>query len=220
MKEIFIYGIGDFAKLMLHYFKTDSSYNVIGFCADSKYINDEEFCKLPIISFEEINLIYPSSKYQVFVAIGYSNMRSRKIIYNKIKSKNYQCVNYISSKATLANNIIIGENNVILENVVIEPFANIGNNNVIWSSSNICHNTKIHSHCFIAAQTLVGGFSEIKENCFLGFNSTVLQNIVLEDETLVAAKTLINRNTKKCTKYMGIPAKLISIHKDNGIQIK
>ena len=220
MKEIFIYGIGDFAKLMLHYFKTDSSYNVIGFCADRKYINDEEFCKLPIISFEEINLIYPSNKYQVFVAIGYSNMRARKIIYNKIKSKNYQCVNYISSKAILANNIIIGENNVILENVVIEPFANIGNNNIIWSSSNICHNTKIHSHCFIAAQTLVGGFCEIKENCFLGFNSTVLQNIVLEDETLVSAKTLINKNTTKCTKYIGIPGKLISNHKDNGIQIK
>lgn len=218
--EVVIYGIGTFAKLLYYYFTKDSNYKVVAFCADRIYIKDKNFCNLPLIPFEDLERSYSPEKFKVFVAVGYSNMRARKIMFDKIKSKNYECVNYISSKAIIDSSFTIGENNVILENVVIEPFANIGNNNVIWSSSNICHNTKIHSHCFIAAQTLVGGFSEIKENCFLGFNSTVLQNIVLEDETLVAAKTLINRNTKKCTKYMGIPAKLISIHKDNGIQIK
>ena len=220
MKEIFIYGIGDFAKLMLYYFKTDSTYEVVGFCADNEYIKGSEFCELPIIPFKEIDLIYPYTKYEVFVAIGYSNMRNRKIVYNKIKSKNYNCVNYISSKSIIADNIIIGENNVILENAVIEPFSKIGNNNIIWSSSNICHNTNVDSHCFIAAKSLIGGFSEIKENCFLGFNSTVLQNIVLEIETLVGTKTLINKNTKKYTKYIGIPAKVISNHKKEGIVIK
>lgn len=220
MEKIFIYGLGDFAKLMLFYFKTDSSYDVVGFCADSRYINDTTFCELPVVPFEKIDSIYPCKEYKVFIAVGYSNMRSRKILYNKIKLKKYKCVNYISSKAKIASNTIMGENNVVLENSVIEPFSNIGNNNIIWSSSNICHNTKIGSHCFFAAQALVGGFSEIKENCFLGFNSTIIQKIILEDETFVGAKTLISKNTKKYTKYIGIPAKEVDNHKDNGIKVK
>lgn len=72
MQNIFIYGIGDFARLMLHYFTTDSSYQVVGFCADQKYITCDKFCELPVVPLEEIDLIYPFDKYQVFIAIGYS----------------------------------------------------------------------------------------------------------------------------------------------------
>lgn len=218
--DLIVYGKGDFAKLMLHYFSTDSKYNVVAFCVDKSYLDNETFCNLPLISFEDLETKYPSDRFKAFVAIGYSNMKARKVMFDKIKSKNYKCVNYISSKAIIDSSFIIGENNVILENTVIEPFVKIENNNIIWSSCNICHDVFIDSHSFIAAQTLIGGFSKIKNNCFIGFNSTIIQNIILENETLVGAKSLILKDTKSHTKYIGNPAKSISNHKEEGIKIK
>ena len=218
--SIIIYGKGDFAKLMLHYFNIDSQYRAVAFCVDKIYLDSEFFCDLPLISFEDLEIKYPPNKFKAFVAIGYSNMRARKIMFDKIKSKNYECVNYISSKAIIDSSFTIGENNVILENTVIEPFVKITNNNIIWSSSNICHDVFIDSHSFIAAQTLIGGFSKIKNNCFVGFNSTIIQNIVLENETLVGAKSLVLKNTKSFTKYIGNPAKSVSTHEQEGIKIK
>lgn len=220
MKEILIYGLGDFAKLALHYFSKYSEYKVISFCADEKYIVDSYFCNLPIISFEQIENLYPPSKYSIFIAVGYTSMRNRKIMFEKIKLKNYNCVNFISPYSIIDSTVQIGENNFILENCVIEPFSTIDNNNIIWSSVNICHNVKIHSHSFIASKSLIGGFSEIKNNCFIGFNSNIIQNIVVENETLIGTNSLILRNTEAYSKYLGSPAKKVSSHREKGIKIR
>ena len=217
--DIIIYGKGDFAKLMLYYFNIDSGYNVVAFCVDKLYLDDETFCNLPLISFEDVETKYSPDKFKAFVAIGYSNMRSRKIMFDKIKSKNYECANYISSKAIIDRNVIIGENNVILENTVIEPFVKVENNSIIWSSCNICHDVTLGSHNFVAAQSLIGGFSRIKDNSFIGFNSTIIQSIIIENETLIGAKSLVMSNTKSYEKYLGNPAKYVSSHKNVGIKI-
>jgi len=218
--NIIIYGKGDFAKLVYYYLKNDSKYVVCGFCVDEKYLDSEVFCELPLISFESIEKTYPSSSYKIFVAIGYANMRARKIMYMKAKDKGYQFINYISSKAYIDSSVVIGVNNIVLQGSTIEAFVEIGDNNIIWASCNISHNVKIESHSFISTQSLIGGFSEIKNNCFLGFNSTVIDNVIIENETLVGAKTLILKNTQKYTKYIGNPAKKVSTHKNVGIHIK
>ena len=220
MKEILIYGLGDFAKLVLHYFSKDINIKVVAFCADKEYIKEQKFCNLPVVSFEQLENLYSSEKYSIFVAAGYSFMRNRVIMYEKIKLKGYTCVNYISSQAVIDSTVEIGENNLILENCVIEPFTIIGNNNIIWSSCNICHDVNIESHSFIASQSLLGGFACVRDNCFLGFNSTVLQYVTLAKETLVGAKSLILSNTEEYSKYIGNPAINVGNHKENGISIQ
>ena len=220
IKNVVIYGKGDFASLMYHYLRYYSLYKVVAFCVDEQYLDNDTFCGLPLISFNNIDILYPALEYSVFVVVGYSNMRARKVMYKKIKNKKYDCINYISPKSIIDKSVLIGENNIILENSVIEPFTVIGDNNVIWSSSNICHNVIIKSHSFISSKSLIGGFSTIKDNCFLGFNSTVLQDVVLEGETLVGAKSLILKSTEPFSKYVGSPAEKISSHKEGGISIK
>jgi sugar O-acyltransferase (sialic acid O-acetyltransferase NeuD family) len=219
-KKIVIYGIGNFSKLIYHYLKSNSNDSVVAFCVDKKYINETHFCNLPLLSFENIETKYPPSKYNILVLIGYSDMRAKKLVFNKVKKKGYMCINYISPRAIIADNVSIGENNIILENVIIEPFTKIGNNNTIWSSVNICHNVVIQSHSFIASKTLVGGFSKIHNNCFIGFNSTIIDNVTLKKESLIGANSLILNDTLKYSKYIGTPAKKYSKHKKHGIKIK
>ncbi len=219
MEDIIIYGKGDFAKLMLHYFNTDSNYNVVAFCGDEQFLDNNVFCNLPLVSFEDATKHYPVNLFKIFVAVGYSDMRVRKRMYEKAKEKRYDCVNYISSKSVINTSAEIGENNVILENAVLEAFVEVGNNNIIWSSSNICHNVVIMSHSFIAAQSLIGGFSKVEDNCFLGFNSTIIERTILEEETLVGAKSLILKSTQKYGRYLGVPAVIKGSHKESGIRI-
>lgn len=219
MNKVIIYGIGDFAKLMHYYFTVDSTYDVVAFCADKKYITKNFFCDLPIIPFESIDNYYSPDEYMIFIAVGYSNMRSRVSLYEKVKLKKYKSPNYISSKALVSNNVDIGDNNVFMADVVVEPFVKVGSNNIFWSSSTICHDVNIASHSFIAAQTLIGGGVLVGDNCFIGFNATILQHLKLANETLVGAKSLIKNDTKQFTKYIGIPAKSMGKHESTGIKI-
>ncbi len=218
--KIIIYGNSDFAELMHYYFTVYSKYEVVAFCVDKEYINSKTFLNKPLIAFEDIKELYDIDNYQFFVAVGYKNMRARKLLYEKVKAKGYKFVSFISPKANVDESNIIGDNNAILHNAVLEPFAKVGNNNIINTNSIICHHAEIFNDCFIAANSLIGGFTKVKNNCFIGFSSTILQKLVIEDETLIAAGTLMPNDSKKYTMYAGIPAKVKSTHQDNGIQLK
>ena len=218
--KIIIYGNSDFAELMHYYFTTDSIYEVIGFCVDKDYIKSDKFLNIPLVPFEIVDKVFPPTEYKMFVAVGYKNMRLRKELYKKTIDKGYSHINYISSKAVVDKSNIIGKNNAILHNVVLEPFSKIGDNNIINTNVIICHHAEILNDCFIAAKTLVGGFTIIKNNCFLGFSSTILQKLIIEDETLIAAGSIVNKSSLKCDFLAGVPAKFISNHKQNGIKIK
>ena len=218
--KIIIYGKGDFARLMLYYFTKDAKYRVSAFCVDNAYKkNESQFCDLPLVSIFDVQKLYPPTEYKVFVAVGYSQMRNRVVMYDRIKLLGYQCVNYISPFANIDESVILGQNNAIFPQVLIEPFVTIKDNNIIWSSAIICHNVEMHSHCFLAAQTLVGGFSKISNNCFIGFNATISENICINNETLVGAKSLVKEDTNSYSKNIGIPSKIISTHKKEGIHL-
>ncbi len=218
--KLVIYGNSDFAELMHYYFTSDSQYEVVGFCVDKEYIKSKTFLDKPLVSFDKVDKIFPPEKFNMFVAVGYKSMRLRKTLFDKTLSLGYKHVNYISSNAHIDSSNIIGENNALLHNVVLEPFAKIGNNNIINTNAIICHHSEIKDDCFVAARSTIGGFSILNNNCFIGFSSTILQKLTIESETLIAAGTIMNIDSKECTMYAGIPAKLISSHKENGIEIK
>jgi len=220
MSKLVIYGLGDFAKAMRYYFEKDTVYRVVAYCADSPYINQNEFDGLPVVPFEDVQDIFPNDDYKMFVAVGYSKMRVRKAMYVKACSKNYTMVNYISPLANIDPSTLLGVNNVVLQGTQIEPFCCIGNNNIIWSSVNISHDVKIASHCFVASQSLLGGRVQVGEGCFLGFNCSIIQEVVLAEETLVGAKSLVLSDTAPFSKNIGLPSKLVGFHIQEGIVIK
>ncbi len=220
MTKLVVYGLGDFAKAMRFYFERDTHYRVEAYCADSPFIEKNVFDGLPVVAFEDVQDSYPSDNFKMFVAVGYSNMRARKVMYINACKKNYTFVNYISPHANIDASTIIGVNNVVLQGTQIEPLCTVGNNNIIWSSVNICHDTIIGSHCFFASQSLMGGFSKAGDNCFVGFNATVIQHVTLADETLVGTKSLILNDTKPYSKNIGIPAKCVSFHFEEGIVVR
>lgn len=219
-RKMVIYGGGPFAKLMRHLFERDMAYVVVAYCLDRDFITSCEIEGVPIVPFDEVENLFPPQEFDMFVAIGYSNMRNRVLMYEKAKQKKYVLANYVSSNSVVSDSAIVGENNVFFQGVQIEPFVNIGDNNVFWSSVNICHDVIIASHSFIAAKSIVGGFSEIGDNCFLGFNSTIIQNIKVADESLIGACALVISNTREYSKNIGIPAKETGRHIDDGIKIK
>lgn len=91
---------------MLHYFNTDSNYNVVAFCVDNKYLDSDSFCALPLSTFEDIEQKFPPSKTEAFVAVGYSNMRAKKSS-SKIFFKIYAYFTESNPDSTVANFSII-----------------------------------------------------------------------------------------------------------------
>jgi len=222
MKEIVIYGVGDFAETLSSYIEEENQYKIVAYVVDAQYKpqNSTVFNDKPLLTVEAF---LSNEQYEgccILLAVGYSNMRARKLMFDKAINTGREIVNFVSNKAIVHKSVLLGIGNIIFPNTVIEPNVKIGNNNIIWSSVNISHDVKIGCHSFFASQSLLGGFVVVNDNCFVGFKGTVLQEVTLDIETLVGACSLIAEKTVPHGKYVGIPATLVSTHCKKGISIK
>ena len=182
----------------------------MGFVVDEAYKSEDKFLSLPVLTWDQACRNYSTDEAFFFVAIGYKNMRLRAESYASIKAKGYECINIISSASFVANDLVSGDNNIIMPGVVVEPGVVMGANNVIWSNATICHDCTMGSHNFIASNVTIGGEVNIGNQNFFGFSTTVLQQIVIGSETLIGAQTLVTQDTTNLSEYRGSPAKKIA----------
>jgi sugar O-acyltransferase (sialic acid O-acetyltransferase NeuD family) len=194
-RKLLIFGNSILAKVMLFYFKRDSSYDVAGFTVDRKYISDESFCDLQVFPFEDIEKTHPKTEFEVFVAIGPSKMNAvREDVYKRVKSKGYDCATYISSHAICDSPL--GENCFVGDMTIIQPFVKIGYNNFFFEKACIGNDSVIKNNCYFSPLSTIGTFSEVHSNCILGTGSIIKTNVKVAERTLVGASCYISKNTK------------------------
>ena len=215
-----IYGAGPLARLMHFYFTVNNDYEVSHFCIDREYLNQESFCGLPLIPFDQVEEICPPQTHQMFVAIGYKQMRARKLLFDRAKEKGYRCASYVSPHAIVNQGAVMGENNVLMDQVVMEPFSRMGDNNLYWSGTLISHGCLIGNHNYVSAKVVIGGESTMEDGCFLGNTACTINNIVLREETMLLPGAVAHKDCLAFTKYFGNPAKPVGTHQEKGIIIE
>lgn len=202
-KKLVIAGNTSNARLAKFFFDTDSEYEVAAFTVNKEYIKEKYFEGLPLVSLEEIEKTYPASEYELFVAVGYTDMnRIREKIYYQCKEKGYTLANYISSRCSFLTQFPTGDNCFILEDNTIQPYVKIGNNVVLWSGNHIGHDVIIEDHNFISSHVVISGFVTVKRNCFIGVNATLRDAITIAPETLIAAGAVIMKDTVEKGVYL------------------
>lgn len=211
MKPVIVFGNQDSASTTHYYLSTDSARRVVAFTVDQDRITSATHEGLPVVPFERIQEQFPPDQVDFIFPAGFqlSNPYNTNIFrqdrYQLIKSMGYQFVNYISSRAMVADNVVIGENVLIYEGAIVQPFVEIGNNTIIRSGVNLGHHCVVQDHCFISAEVTVGSRTRIGSQTFIGLNTTILNSITVADGSFIGSSTLINRDTQAFSKNLGIP---------------
>ena len=194
--EVVIFGVSQLASLAHFYLKHDSSYEVVAFTVDKAYLPEDDFEGLPVVAFEEVEKLYPPEDFKMFLPISFKQMSHlRREKYEAAKEKGYECVSYVSSKATTWSDLDVGENCFIFEDNTIQPYVKIGNNCVLWSGNHIGHHTVIKDHVFITSQVVISGCCVIEEHAFFGVNATIRDETTIGKETLVGMGAIITKDT-------------------------
>lgn len=215
MRPVVIVGVGELAQLAHYYLVKDSPRQVVGFTVDESYLESSEFAGLPLVSFDRIQEKFPPDDFDLFVAIGYSNLnaaRAQKCA--NAKDLGYRLASYISSRASVWPDLTVGDNCFIMEGTLIQPFVKIGNNVIIWCGGLISHHVEIADNCFIASGAIISGGVKIEANCFIGVNATVRQHVTIGRNCIVGAGALILKDAPTETGYLagetknsGIPSR-------------
>lgn len=207
MAEVIVFGLLDTAELAHYYLTNDSPHEVVAFTVHGKYKTQSTFKGLPVVDFEDLQVKYPPSRFQLFAPMTARKMNKiRESIYLEGKTKGYSFVSYISSYCTLFDNEI-GENCFILEDNTIQPFTKIGNNVILWSGNHIGHHGVIEDHVFFTSHVVMSGHCSIGANCFFGVNATIRDYSKLGKGTLVGMGAVLTKTqTEEWSIYVGSPA--------------
>jgi sugar O-acyltransferase (sialic acid O-acetyltransferase NeuD family) len=211
MAKVVIFGTELTAELAHYYLSTDSDHEIVAFTVHEQYLKETSFKNLPVVAFETLQQTYPPAEYQFFsplTEIGMNKFRAG--VYADAKAKGYDCINYISSHATVLTTDI-GENNFILEDNTIQPFVRIGNNNVFWSGNHIGHHGVIGDHVFFTSHVVLSGRCQVGDYCFFGVNATIRDLLTIGEGTLLAMGANLTKHTPAWSVWKGNPATMMSM---------
>lgn len=178
-QDIVIFGVGDMAQVVAVYIRAHSDLNIVGYTLDHAYRQADSFDGLPLVSWEELEKEFPPSQVKLFGPLTYQRMNTvRRDRYLEGKARGYSFVSFIHPGSHIYTDDI-GENCLILEQNVIQPFVSIGNNVIIWSGNHIGHHAKVGNHVFIASQVGMAGSVVIGDECHLGAQVGIVQGVTL-----------------------------------------
>lgn len=207
-KKLVIFGKGELAELANFYFTNDSNYEVEAFALDPEYISESTYLDKPLVPFDKVHLIYPPENFEMYVAIGYSNLNeNRKNKYLQAKEKGYTLASYVSSKSTSWEGLTVGENTFIMEDNTIMPFCSIGNNVLVWVNSILAHHMVVEDHVTITSHCAIGGNVIIKEQAFIGLNASVRNNITVGKAAVIGTSANVVKDVEPYSVMLGNPAK-------------
>lgn len=215
MGKVIVFGNSVFAEHVYFLLTHDSPHEVVAFTVDSKYIIKDKLFGLPVVPFENVESVFSPSEHNMTVAISFQRVnRLREEKYFQAKAKGYHLISYISSKATSFPGLVAGDNCIILENSIIGPFVEVGNDVFIGSGAIIGHHTVIKNHSFISPGAVILGGVTVGEYCLIGANATVKEDVEIAKECIVGSGVSINRNTQEKGVYINPPPELLPKRSD------
>jgi sugar O-acyltransferase (sialic acid O-acetyltransferase NeuD family) len=209
-KKVVLYGNGQMATFAHAVLTHDSPYEVVAYSVDDALITEKTILGLPVVPFEEVERFYPPEDHAAHIAVGFRRMNGvRAEKYCQAKVKGYELITYVSSRAFRWPDLIIGDNCWVLENTILHPFVEIGNDVYLGSACHIGHNSTIGDHSFMAGLAGLAGGVQVGTHCFFGIHCTVRNGLKIADRCVIGAGATVLRSTRESGVYVTRQASLL-----------
>ena len=210
-QPVVVFGNNTFASLAAYCLTHDSPYRVAAFTVDRAYVGSGFHEGLPVVAFEELTSHCPPGDMLLLIPLGYHAINSlRRDRYLAAKALGYEFISYVSSRASTWPDLLVGENCLIYEHAIIQPYARIGNNVIIRSGAHISHHCTVADHAFVAAEVVMGGEGYVGEQAFVGVGAVLRDRIRIAKRTFIGAGAVVVQDTQADGVYVGNPARKAS----------
>jgi len=206
--DVVIFGVGLTARMAAYVLAHDSPHRPVAFTVHERFVTKAEFAGLPVRRFEDLERAHPPERFALLAPLGWTRMGElRAGVLREGKRKGYRLITYVSSRAMTWPGFVAGENCMVYDGVIVEPFARIGENCIIRAGATLSHDVELGDHCFVAPRASIGGRVEIGANCVIGANSTISSGVRIAPRCFIAAGAVVTADTQPDGIYRGNPAR-------------
>lgn len=207
--RLVIFGAGDLAEICHHYFTRYTEHAVDGFAVDEAYHDSTHLLDLPVLPVHDAIDTWPPSTHGMFVAVGYGGRnRHRQAKCEEMRARGYHLHSFVHPSA-VADGLVMGDNCLVSEHAVVQPYARLGDGVVVRAGSIVGHHATIGSYGYIAPGVTMGGGCQIGRRVFLGAGALLRDRIDLADDVEIGMGGVVTKTIDRPGVYVGFPARQI-----------
>ena len=177
MEKILLVGAGGFGRVVLEHARQGYDCAFVD-DADAKEINGASI----VGKIADIGNLYEVYK-KLIVTIG--NNKLREQIYQEAKRIGYEFPNIIVPSAYISPYASIGHGCVILNNVVIQNNAKVGNGVILNPGVEIHHDSVIGDNVLIYTNTVVRSLARVGNRVHLGSTLTISNEVIVPEDAKI-----------------------------------
>lgn len=205
---VVVFGNNTFASLAAYCLTHDSRYRVVAFTVDRAFLGAGSHEGLAVVPFDELARHYPPGEVRLLIPLGYHAINGlRRERYLAAKASGYEFISYISSRASTWPDLQVGENCLIYEHAIINPYARIGDNVYIGTGAHISHHCQVANHAFVAAGVILSGNVKVGEQAFIGAGAIVRDGLTIAERSFIGIGAVVVADTEPGGVYVGNPAR-------------
>lgn len=205
---IVVFGVHGLSRLAAHVLTHEGGRRVAAFTVHRRFCEGNTVDGHPVVPFEDLEQSHPPQHFALFAPIGWRRMCGlRAEVFEEARARGYRCASYVSARAITWPDLTIGDNVIVYDSVVIQPFTRIGHGCVVRSGAFLSHDVQVGDHCFIASRATVGGGAVVGERCVIGLNATICSGVRVAPRCFVTAGAVLTTDTEPGGIYRGNPAR-------------
>lgn len=209
-RPVVIFGNQLSASLAWYCLTHDSPMQVAGFAVDAVRLTCAQHEGLPLVAFEALEQTFPPQDYRLLIPMGYVQVNGiRRVRYEQARQRGYTLASYVSSRASVWPDLVIGDNVLIYEHAIIQPFARVGNNCIIRSGAHVSHHCQVADHVFVAAEVAMASSCAIGEQSIVGVGAVLRDGLQVAPRSFIGAGAVLVSDTQTDGVYVGNPARKI-----------
>lgn len=206
-----IYGTAGLAKDMFILTQQIELFNA-QFWDDIVFINDFDelttFLNKKVYKFTEFCKEYSTEAVKIVIAVG--EPKSRKILYEKIKSNNYKLATLIHPDTYIYDYSTISEGCIISKGTYISMDVTMDQNVIIVPpNTGIGHDVTIGAHSVIGGCCEIGGYTNIGSLCYIGGGANIKDKLNIGDKAIIGMGSVVLKDVEKEVIVLGNPARTI-----------
>jgi acetyltransferase-like isoleucine patch superfamily enzyme len=159
----------------------------VGYTADKDFCKSSTFNGLPLVAWEDLEQHYPPEQVKILGPISYREANKfRRDRFIEGKKRGYSFYTFIHPSCHIYTKEI-GENVIMLEGNIAQPFSKIGDNCMLGSNNHIGHHSTLKAHGCMCGRVAIAGNTMVEEGVFWATRSTAIDNITIGAWSIITA---------------------------------
>jgi len=203
VSEVILIGGGGHARVLAGIALRDGVLSLAGY---TDLRDRGALCGLPYLGTDEA-LSARVQRCDLLLGVGLmEDAPARWHLYRRHKEAGLVFVRFVSSRASVARDVILGEGTVICDFAVVNPGAHLGEACIVNTGAIVEHDCRLGDNVHVSPHATLCGDVTVGDHCLIGAGATVIPGVRIAGGSIIGAGAVVTTDAAEPGTYLGVPA--------------